>query len=94
MAETRNRPREAAVKPLIVAVVFALTAAPVWARKPCDELKAEIEAKLQAKGVASYTLEVVDNDQVNERKVVGSCAGGSKKIVYRRGKPEESAPKK
>ena len=32
--------------------------------------------------VVGYTLDVVANDQVGERKVVGSCEGGSKKIVY------------
>ncbi len=32
-----------------------------WAAvKPCEELKAEIETKIQAAGVTSYTLEIVD----------------------------------
>jgi hypothetical protein len=50
--------------------------------KPCEELKAEIEAKLKAKGVTNYTLEIVPNDQVKDQKVVGSCDGGTKKIIY------------
>jgi hypothetical protein len=53
-----------------------------FAGKPCEELKAEIEAKLDAKGVRDYTLEVVPSDQIAEKKVVGSCDGGTKKIVY------------
>jgi len=50
--------------------------------KPCDELKGEVDAKLQAKGVMNYSLEIVPTDQVKEQKVVGSCDGGKKKITY------------
>ena len=59
--------------------------APVLTRKPCEELKSEIEAKLQAKGVEAYTLEIVPNEDVKDEKVVGSCDGGTKKITYQRG---------
>ncbi|MFI8482114.1 DUF1161 domain-containing protein [Pseudomonas sp. NPDC078700] len=53
--------------------------------KPCDELKQEIEVKIQASGVQSYTLEVVPNSDVeDENMVVGSCDGGTKKIIYQR----------
>jgi len=52
--------------------------------KPCEELKAEIEAKLKAKGVTGYTLEIIPADQVKEQKIVGSCEGGTKKISYTR----------
>lgn len=54
-------------------------------RKPCEELKAEIDAKLQQKGVKSYTLDIIPNENVKEEKVVGSCDGGTKKITYKRG---------
>jgi hypothetical protein len=54
------------------------------AAKPCDELKTEIAAKLDGKGVKGYTLEVVDTDKVGSGTVVGSCDGGTKKIVYER----------
>lgn len=75
------------MKPHFVAVAVAasLIAAPAFARKSCDELKAEIEAKLKEKGVASFTLDAVENDAVGDGKVVGSCDGGTKKIVYKRG---------
>ncbi|MDD5541638.1 MAG: DUF1161 domain-containing protein [Acidobacteriia bacterium] len=65
-------------------LVFALVGltVPLFGAKPCEELKSEIDAKLQAKGVKNYTLEIVVNDQVKEGKVVGSCDGGTKKIVY------------
>ncbi len=72
------------------AAILALLSASAWAAKPCEELKSEIDAKLQAKGVKSYTLEVVAADAVKDQKVVGSCEAGSKKIVYSR---ESAAPK-
>ena len=59
---------------------------PVLTRKPCEELKSEIDAKLQAKGVESYTLGIVPNEDVkDDDKVIGSCDGGTKKITYKRG---------
>ncbi|MCC6202600.1 MAG: DUF1161 domain-containing protein [Gammaproteobacteria bacterium] len=63
----------------------ALLAANAQAAKPCEELKAEIAAKIDAKGVKVYTLDIVANAEVGDRKVVGSCDGGTKKIVYTRG---------
>lgn len=55
------------------------------APKPCEELKQEVEVKIQAAGVASYTLEIVPNAEVEDPgMVVGSCDGGSKKIIYQR----------
>jgi hypothetical protein len=53
-------------------------------RKSCDELKAEIDAKIKKNGVDKFTLDVVDNDAQAEGKVVGTCDGGTKKIVYKR----------
>ncbi len=74
------------MKKLIIAVALLMIATPVFAKKDCDELKAEIDAKIQAKGVKAYTLEIVPNEQVKDGKVVGSCDGGTKKILYTRGK--------
>lgn len=68
--------------------IAALTCLPLAAQaagKPCDELKGEIQAKLEAKGVAHFTLEIVDKDAESAGKVVGTCEAGSKKIVYTRG---------
>lgn len=67
---------------------FALSAAlllgfgVVHAGKSCDELKAEITAKMEAKGVKSPKLEIVESDKAGDAKVVGSCDGGKKKITY------------
>jgi len=70
------------MKVFALSCVLAVAAAPAFAAKPCEELKTEIAAKLDAAQVTGYTLEIVANDQVADRKVVGSCEGGSKKIVY------------
>ena len=70
----------------IAALAFALlfAATPALAAKSCDELKDEIEAKLKAKNVQGYSLEVVASADVKEQKVVGSCEAGNKKIVYKK----------
>jgi hypothetical protein len=51
---------------------------------PCDEVKAGIASKLDAKHVTNYTLEAVPADKVGDAKVVGTCEAGAKKIVYAR----------
>jgi hypothetical protein len=60
-------------------------AAPMTVRKPCEELKSEIDAKIKKNGVPMYTLDVVDMDVQAEGKIVGTCDGQTKKIVYKRG---------
>jgi len=74
------------MKRFALAVVYcALATSALAAPKPCDELKAEIEAKIQAQGVASYTLEIVTNDEVHDNNmVVGSCENGTRKIIYQK----------
>ena len=57
-----------------------------WAqKKDCAELKGEIEAKIKKNGVDKFTLDIVDADKQAEGKVVGTCDGCAKKIVYKRG---------
>lgn len=67
-----------------LAIVIALSGSAFAGIKPCEELKAEIDAKLQAKGVKNYTLEIILAAEVKDQKVVGSCEGGTKKITYLR----------
>ncbi|OEC38984.1 hypothetical protein A7D27_20135 [Pseudomonas sp. 1D4] len=71
-------------KLLLAAGVFVLAGSAMAAGKPCEELKSEIDAKIQAKGATSYTLEIVDKGSVTDKKVVGSCEAGTKEIVYQR----------
>jgi len=72
-------------KSILIACLLALAATPALARKSCEELKAEIEAKLKAKGVKAWTIEIAGKDEQKEGRVVGTCDGGTKKLVYRRG---------
>ena len=68
---------------LIIAAALALAASSTFAAgKPCEELKTQIAAKLDAKNVTGYTLDIVDADKAGDAKVVGSCEGGAKKITY------------
>lgn len=85
------------MKPLLAAtaVLFLSASARAQAAKPCEDLKSEIAQKLDAKGVKSYSLEIVAKDKDAEGKVVGACEGGTKKIVYRKAAaaPEATPPK-
>ena len=67
-----------------VVVGMAISGSALAQRKDCGELKGEIEAKIKKNGVEKFTLEVVEADKQAEGKVVGTCDGGSKKIVYKR----------
>lgn len=72
------------MKNLVAVLGLCLVASPVLAAKDCEELKAEIAANIESKGIVNYTLEIVPNAAVADQKVVGSCGGGTMKIVYKR----------
>lgn len=75
----------------IAAVLVVPACSYAQGAKACEELKTEIAAKLDAKGVKNYTLDIVAKDaDAGEAKVVGTCEGGTKKILYKQG---EAAPK-
>jgi hypothetical protein len=77
---------EASMKSLMAIAALALVASPVMAQvKPCEELKSEIDAKIRNNGVTVFTLTIVDKDAPEDGKVVGTCDGSTKKIVYKRG---------
>ena len=77
------------MKSMIMTTVLFLSvcaaASPALAKTSCEELKATIEAKIQAKGVKAFTLTIVPKDEKTELRVVGTCDGGAKKIIYKRG---------
>jgi uncharacterized protein DUF1161 len=76
------------MRTLVAMVALAFAASPALAqtqRKDCGELKSEIETKIQKNGVKVFTLTVVDKDAAEDGKVVGTCDGGTNKIVYKRG---------
>lgn len=97
-------------KYLLAAFLSSLS---IPAMASCDKLRSEIDAKLQAKGITSYTLEIIPvapaaaasapaasahaasapaaaapatsaPAKKSEGKVVGTCDGETKKIIYHR----------
>ncbi len=66
----------------VAVLLFASALAYAGGPKPCEELKSEIAKKLEANGAKAYTLEIVAKDKDAEGKVVGTCGGGTMKIVY------------
>ena len=74
------------MKPLIglLGILLPAVYAPA-AVKPCEELKTEIAAKLDAKGAKGYQLDIVASADAKDKTVIGSCDGGTKNIVYTKG---------
>ncbi|GAC1621974.1 MAG: hypothetical protein NVS9B10_05430 [Nevskia sp.] len=68
----------------LLAVLLLTSAAPALAGKTCDDIKSEIAARLDAKGVKAYTLTIIGKDDPANGSVVGYCAGGLMAIVYKR----------
>jgi len=62
----------------------------------CEALRAQIESKIAASGVVGFSVTVVDAAATTNGQVVGSCALGTRKIVYMRpssaGKDNTSKP--
>ena len=81
------------MKSLAAIAAFLLIASPAFAQmKPCEELKGEIDAKIKNNGVPAFTTTIVDKDAAEDGKVVGTCEGGTKKIVYKRGEASAAPP--
>lgn len=76
----------------LVAVVAPGVAAANPAPGNCEALREQIETRIRASGVASFTLAVVEVDAAADGKVVGSCDRGSRKIVYTRSAGAASVP--
>jgi hypothetical protein len=78
---------EVMIRLIAAALVTGLVVSgPVLAQqKDCGELKGEIEAKIKKNGVEKFTLDILEKDAQADGKVVGTCDGNTKKIVYKRG---------
>ena len=70
---------------VITVLLIVFMAQALFAAVPCSELKTKIDDGLKAKGVQNYTLTIVPMADAADGKVVGSCDGGTSKIVYSRG---------
>lgn len=49
----------------------------------CDELRAQVEAKIRGSGVTRFSVTVVDAAASAPGRVVGQCERGARKLVYR-----------
>jgi hypothetical protein len=76
-----------AVKKLALCTALLLISSSAFAVKDCEALKSEIAAKLDDKKVAHYTLSIIAKDAAADGQVVGSCAGGKQRIVYKKAAP-------
>ena len=79
-----------AVAAVLLSCTYTMAQEP--ARKPCEDLKAEIAKKLDAKSVTSYSLDVVEKGKEADAKVVGTCDGGTKSITYTRSAAAQPKP--
>ncbi|HEU5239775.1 MAG TPA: DUF1161 domain-containing protein [Pyrinomonadaceae bacterium] len=70
---------------ILIAIWIVTATAAFGQKKDCEELKKEIAAKLDEKGVKNYTLDIVPAESVKDETVVGSCDAGTKRIVYKKG---------
>lgn len=79
---------------ILAALALCSAVSVAQAGKDCNELKSEIDARIQAKGAKGYTLDVVASADAGAgaATVVGSCEGGTRKIVYTRGGGAAPAP--
>lgn len=71
----------------LVIICNVLATSAFAAPKDCEELKNEIEVKIQANAVPSYTLEIVSKEEADKHDtamVVGTCDNGTKAIIYQR----------
>ncbi|MGO4395785.1 DUF1161 domain-containing protein [Variovorax sp. M-6] len=86
------------IKPWLIGCAWVFAGA-ASAAENCEALRAQIEAKIAAAGVARFTVTTVDAAAPAEGQVVGSCELGSRKIVYQRDRgagfsPETAAPRR
>jgi hypothetical protein len=81
------------MRSLITIAVLLFASVAAHAAKPCRELKDEIAKKLDERGIKFYLLEIVPSEKVKDQaKVVGTCDGGKKKILYSRTPATPSKP--
>ncbi|MFZ6731220.1 DUF1161 domain-containing protein [Undibacterium sp. Ji42W] len=82
--------KSVSIKGLVISLL--LGGAPAWAGvTSCETIKDKVAAKLEAKGVNNYSLQVVAKDTETTHRVVGTCEGGKKKIIYKKEKAGSKA---
>ena len=79
------------MKPWLIPLL-CLLAGSAHAADNCEAIRSGIEARIRAGGIANPVVTVVDTGQSAPGQVVGSCAMGSKKIVYVQGDAPARSP--
>ena len=80
--------------PLLAGAGHAVAQTPAPPSDNCDAIRTGIDARIRASGVTAFSLSVVAADARVTGKVVGTCALGTRKIVYSTdGAPPSVAPK-
>jgi hypothetical protein len=77
------------LKPFLLSIVVWAFTGSAGAASNCDDLLAEIDAKIRGAGVTRFALATVAAEATVNGKVVGTCERGSRKIVY---EAEASSP--
>lgn len=73
------------MKKCILASSLILISVTSWATvTSCDDVKSKIEKKLAGKNVTNYSLEVAAKGTETKNRIVGSCEGDKKIIIYHR----------
>ena len=81
---------------IVSALLICCSSQASAAIKSCEELKDEIATKIDARGVTSYRLTIVRNEEAEngtavDGKIIGTCEGGTKKIIYTRSRMPDAA---
>jgi hypothetical protein len=71
---------------------LALLVGGVQAADVCEPLREQIEFQIAGTGATGFAVMVVDADAEVAGKVVGTCAQGSRKLVYVRGGSASTRP--
>ena len=70
------------LKPFLFSIVLSACTGFASAASNCDDITAQIDAKIRGAGVTRFTLTTVAADATVSGKVVGTCERGTRKIVY------------
>lgn len=81
--ENEAKPMKKTLLPICL-LLFAIEAPAAGRPRDCDELSREIAAKIESNGVKHYTLVTLEAGTATTARIVGSCAGGTRRIAYTR----------
>ena len=80
------------IRNTVVMLVSGICCSSAWsAVTSCQEIMDKVNAKLEHKGVQDYSLKVVGKDKETSLRVVGTCEGGKKKVIYQKQKQHKKA---